>query len=439
VEAVAIEQKSNVSNSPRRSTGRTGIRVLIVSQYFWPETFRINDVATSLATMGCQVTVLTGHPNYPDGKTLDGYTPQRAWWDQGFSNVEIARVPLAPRGQGAAIGLVLNYLSFVASAGMVGTWLLRRRQFDVIFVYGTSPILQALPAIWLKWVKRAPLVLWVQDLWPESLETTRYVRNRAVLSAVASLVRWIYRRSDLLLGQSNAFVRDLRAAVAGRVRVEYHPNPGDIRSTALAPPMAVPTLPPGFTVVFAGNLGVAQSLDTIVAAARTLRERTNITFVFVGDGSRRGWLETEVSRLDLKNVVLLGRFPAEAMPGILKQASALLVTLNKGPAMEKTVPSKISTYMEAGRPIVAAIDGEAADMVLESGGGIVCPAEDVVALASAIGRLASLDASLVAEMGRAGRRYYEANFEPKMLATRLVGYFEEVVAQAHPRTVAKGA
>lgn len=414
------------------------MRVLIVSQYFWPETFRINEVAKRLLAEGCDVTVLTGHPNYPAGRIQEGYQPQRAQWDPGLPGVSIARVPLIPRGKGRAAGLVLNYLSFVASATVAGTWLLRARSFDVIFVYGTSPILQALPGIWLKWMKRAPLVLWVQDLWPESLETTGYVRNRFVLAAVGRLTRWIYRRSDLLLGQSRAFVSEL-AAAAERTPVEYYPNPGEGASSSVEQGERAPTLPAGFTAVFAGNLGVAQSLETIVAAAHSLRERSDIKFVFVGDGSRREWLSTEVRRLGLNNVALLGRFPPEAMPAIFAQASALLVTLNKGPAMEKTIPSKVSSYLATGRPIVAAIGGEAAKVITESGAGIVCAAEDSVAFAGAIATLASADPSVATAMGIAGRAYYERNFEPGMLARRLVGYFSEVRTKPRSLSGAKGA
>lgn len=423
------------SEEPESSGSKASLRVLIVSQYFFPETFRINDVAEALARLGCDVTVLTGHPNYPSGTIFPGYTPQRPHWDDRSNEYRVARVPLIPRGPKGALGLALNYISFVVSGIVFGTWLLRRRRFDVTLVFAPSPILQALPAIWLKWMKRFPIVLWVQDLWPQSLEVTGFVKNRAILGAVGAVTYWIYARCDLLLGQSRAFVTDLEA-VSGRTPVEYHPTPGDLPGPP-AEASEVPVLPSAFNVVFTGNLGVAQSLETIVGAATALRHRQDICFVVVGDGSRRIWLADEVDRLGLTNFMLVGRVRTEVIPAILDQASALLVTLGKSDAMAKTIPAKISTYLSAGKPIVASMDGEAAQVVEEAGAGIACPAEDALALAGAIERLASEEPSHLAQMGRNGRVYYDANFEPNMLTRRLLGYLKAVIARDDLKSVSR--
>lgn len=395
------------------------MNVLILSQHYWPETFRINEVAESLQRAGCQVRVLTGQPNYPDGKVLPGY---RAWGvgrEQHASGYTVHRVPLVPRGRGGALRLVANYLSFLTSAALLGPWSLRGEKVDVIFVYGTSPILQAIAGIVLKSIKRAPLVTWVQDLWPQSLEATGFVRSPRLLGAVAWVVRRIYRRCDLLLVQSQGFVPVVQA-MAGRTPVEYHPNPGELAfGEAKAAGTPALELPPGFNVVFAGNFGTVQALDTIVEAAVRLKSYPDVRLVLIGSGSRNDWLAKTVRDRGLDNVLLPGRFPPEAMPGILTQASALLVTLTRGEILAQTVPSKVQAYLAAGRPVVASLDGEGARVVHEAGAGVTCPAEDAAALVESILALRQCSPDELTRMGAQGRRYYEEHFEPEALARRL--------------------
>ena len=412
------------------------MKVLVFSQHYWPESFRINEVVLSLQQAGCDVSVLTGQPNYPDGVIFEGYRGGSIGHQLHAAGYFIYRVPLIARGRGGAFRLVLNYLSFVLSASVLGPWLLRGQKFDAIFVYGTSPILQAIAAIVLKWLKRTKLVIWVQDLWPQSLEVTGFVRNRPVLDTVAALVRWIYRQSDLLLVQSKSFVPPVQA-MAGKTRVEYHPNPGDLafdRASEVAGDPAL-LLKPGFNVVFAGNLGTVQALDTLLNAAELLTVSSDVRLVLIGSGGRGEWVRQEVLRRGLNNVHLAGRFPQQAMPAILAQASALLVSLARGPVLSQTVPSKVQAYLAAGRPIVASLDGEGARIVEEAGAGIACPAEDAEALARAILRLQSTPPEELASMGDAGRRYYENNFEPTTLASKLVQRFREVATpQNHGAT-----
>jgi glycosyltransferase involved in cell wall biosynthesis len=404
------------------------MKVLILSQYFWPESFRISEVAQSLHAEGCQVSVLTGQPNYPEGKVFAGY---RAWsfGREDLAYCTVQRVPLFPRGRGGAVRMVANYLSFVVSASTFGAWLLRGQRFDVIFVYGISPILQVLPGIVLRRTTGAALVPWVQDLWPQSLEVTGFLHNPRLLGLVARLVRWIYRRSDLLLVQSPGFV-SLVGEMAGCTPVEYHPNPGEraFQHRNELPPAL--TLGPGFNVVFAGNLGTVQALDTVLAAAQRLSDLPSVTIVLVGSGSRGAWVQQQVRQLGLKNVQMPGRFAPEDMPGILAQASALLVSLTRSPIMSQTVPSKVQAYLAAGKPIIASLDGEGARVVREAGAGVDCPAEHAEELADAVRALHDMAPDRLQRMGQAGRAYYEQHFEPDALARRLKQRFEQLVAGA---------
>jgi glycosyltransferase involved in cell wall biosynthesis len=403
------------------------MRVLVLSQYYWPESFRINEVVDSLRRVGCHVTVLTGQPNYPQGDVFDGYSAAGFGAQKHESGYCIYRVPLMPRGRGGAVRLVANYLSFVLSASLLGPWLLRKQRFDAIFVYAPSPIIQAIPAVWLAYIKRAKLVTWVQDLWPQSLEATGFVRNRRVLALVAMLVRWIYRHCDLLLVQSQAFIAPVKA-MSGKTQVQYHPNPGELafrQAQLLSPPALV--LKPGFNVVFAGNLGTVQALGTVLDAAEVLQLYGDVRLVLVGSGSRSEWLHQEVARRRLTNVLLPGRFAPEAMPGILAQASALLVSLVHSPTMSQTVPSKVQAYLAAGKPIIASLDGEGARVVTEAGAGLACPAEDAQALADAVLQLRNAVPEDLQKMGQCGLVYYEQHFEPTFLAKRLALILSEVV------------
>lgn len=408
------------------------MKILVVSQYYWPESFRITEVVESLLRAGCDVTVLTGQPNYPQGRVFDGYAASGVRVQHHELGYRIYRVPLVPRGAGGAIGLVVNYLCFVLSAGVLGPWLLRKQRFDVVFVFATSPIIQAIPAVWIAFIKRAKLVTWVQDLWPQSLEATGFVRNRRVLATVAVLVRWIYRRCDLLLVQSQAFVAPV-TAMSGKTPVQYHPNPGELAAGNGVPPGPVAlVLAPGFNVVFAGNLGTVQALGTVLDAAELLRGELGTRIVLVGSGSRSKWLQQEVTRRQLSNVQLAGQFPAVAMPAIFAQASALLVSLVRSPVMSQTVPSKLQAYLAAGRPIIASLDGEGARVLDLSGAGLACPAEDACALAAAVLRLKAMPAAQLQRMGASGRAYYQQHFDPAALAGKLLQHFDQLLAKVKP-------
>lgn len=402
------------------------MKILFSSQHFWPENFPTNDLVQALVERGLEVDVLTGKPNYPQGRYYPGYRG-RGCQRESWSGASVFRVPLAARGSGSALRLVLNYVSFVVS-GLIGApWLLRRRRYSVIFVYGSSPILQALPALLLGWLKRCPVIIWVQDLWPESLEATGYVRNPGILKAVARVVRFIYRHADLLLLQSRAFESPV-AKLASGTPIAYYPNSVDA-VFARAPAgeaVDIPGLKAGFPVVFAGNIGAAQGVEVILEAASLLRDTPDIHFVVVGDGVRRDWLRQEVSARGLTNVSLPGGYPVAAMPGLLQQAAVLLVTLLDHPAFRATVPSKVQTYMAIGRPIVAGLNGEGARLVKEADAGLATPAGDAAALAEAILQLYRMAPAERERLGVNGRRYFETHFDRSRLVDRLLGHFRSV-------------
>lgn len=408
------------------------MRILVLSQYFWPESFIINDIVRTLDAQGHEVVVATGKPNYPDGKIFDGYRAAGTQRERYLGRVEVLRVPLWPRGQGGAKNLILNYLSFVFSGLLCLPWMLRGRQFDAILVFAPSPITQAIPAILLKWLKKAKLAVWVQDLWPESLSATGFLYNRYLLRLVGWMVRGIYHSCDTLLVQSQAFVEPV-AQYADRAKILYYPNSIDVsgdNAVAPVPNELVELLEQHFCIVFAGNLGTAQALDTIVQAALLLKNEPRIRLVLVGSGSRMAWLKDQQQELGLDNLMLPGRFPMDAMPQIFQRASALLVTLNDEPVFAQTIPSKIQAYLAAGRPILASMNGEGARVICEARAGLVSPAEQVLPLVANIRFLKALGADEREAMGASGRAYFEEHFEMQRQVNVLVGHLAVLTMSA---------
>jgi colanic acid biosynthesis glycosyl transferase WcaI len=407
------------------------LKILVVTQYFWPENFRINDLVTGLKERGHDITVLTGKPNYPTGIFFPGY----GFFSRGkevFQDVPVYRVPLIPRGKGQRWRLALNYFSFVFFASVFGPFQCRGR-FDLIFVYEPSPITVCLPAIVLKWLKRAPLILWVGDPWPESLSATGAVRSPRILNWVTKLVRFIYRQCDLILVQSEAFTASVIARGAEPLQVGYFPNWAESLYQVVTLSVDAPErkqMPDGFRVMFAGNIGAAQSFETILAAAKNLLPYADIHWVILGDGHRKNWVEEQVHVLGLQGQVhLLGQRPVETMPHYFALADVMLVTLRRDPIFALTLPSKLQSYLACGRPIISAAGRETARVVLESGAGYAVAPENPDALAEAVLRMSSLTGPERTAMGSRGRVYFEANFKRGRLLDQLEQWMKQLVEE----------
>lgn len=405
------------------------MNILIVSQYFWPENFRINDLAKSLTEKGYVVEVLTGKPNYPEGNIFSGYS---AWGatKEFFESTPIYRIPILPRGSKNGVKLILNYCSFVLSGLLFAPWLLRKKKYDVIFVYAPSPIFQAIPASFLGWLKGVPVVLWVQDLWPQSAEATGYVKSAWVLKLLEKLVRFTYSHTDLLLVQSKAFIGPV-SKLAPNIPIAYFPNSveKEFYSPQVTHAPKVKSLQSGFTVLFAGNVGSAQAMETIVAAAERLNAYPEIKIVILGSGSKEDWVAQQIFERRLTNLHLEGRFPVETMPVLMRQASALLVTLTNQPIFELTIPSKIQAYLAVGKPVIACLNGEGARLITEAKAGIAVNAEDDEGLAQAIVKLYQMSEAERSQMGVNGRAYFKQNFDEEMLTADLIKHFEMLIGK----------
>lgn len=396
-------------------------RMLVVTQYCWPENMRINDLVKGFVARGYAVTVLTGKPNYPEGVRYCEYRSDPSAFSV-FEGADIIRVPMISRGSNA-ITLILNYLSFFISASILGPFLLRGRRFDAIFVYAVSPIMVAIPALVIGRIKRVPVFLWVLDLWPETLRAVGVIRNDRVLSLVGKMVSWIYNRTDYLLIQSRAFQGNVSQYCTLPIddsRVVYFPSwaEDDFSESDLSPSTIISRVENLITIVFAGNLGDAQDFPTILSAVEALADMP-LRWVFVGDGRAAEWLSKEVGVRGLDNVFLPGRFPVTEMPSLFSIADALLVSLRADDVFAKTIPGKLQAYLAAGRPIIAMVNGEAQNVVRESGAGVVCDSGDRDGFASIVRSLFSMTDQVRNDMGIVGRQYYLRNFAKDVLFDQL--------------------
>jgi glycosyltransferase involved in cell wall biosynthesis len=405
------------------------MRILFVTQWFDPEPcFKGLQFALALQARGHSVQVLTGFPNYPGGKVYPGYRI-RFWQREVMHGIPVLRVCLYPSHSRSAIGRVLNYFSFAVSASALGVLLVKPA--DVAYVYH-PPATVGLPALTLKYLRRIPFVYDVQDLWPDTLAATGMVNDSVSLRLLGRWCQLVYRAAGRIVVLSPGFQQRLieRGVPAKKVRVIYnwtHALP------SAAPDAALKELLSGkFVVLFAGNLGAAQGLDTVLDAAKLTQDRhPEVCFAFVGSGVEESRLRQRALAEGLANVVFLDRRQPEAMGGVYAWASALLVHLRDDPLFAITIPSKTQTYLAIGKPILVGLRGDAADLVRAAGAGITFAPGDEAALAQAVELLLAMPTSAQERMGLAGHAYYESYLS---LAAGVHAFGEEFMRAADVRS-----
>lgn len=398
------------------------MRILLVSQYFWPETFRINDLAQELVTRGHAVTVLTGKPNYPQGVIYENYS----FWGykkESYKGAEVIRVPLLPRGKGSGIRLALNYLSYVFFSCLYV--LFHKKRYDVSLTFAISPITQVYPALLHKKIFGSRAFLWVQDLWPESVVAAGKVKSGIIYWLLNRMVRSIYSKVDGICIQSEAFKQSILDKGRYEHKISYIPNWAEDLFTdhsLINKQRFESKLPSGFIVMFAGNMGEAQDFESILQAAVCTRMHKDIKWVIVGDGRKKEFVKKQVEELDLCDTVfLLGRYPVEDMPNLFIHADVMLVSLKDTAIFSLTIPSKIQSYMAFGKPIVSMINGIGNEIITKANCGYTATAGDFNSLAENVIQLSEIDKSILSTKGECGKRYYQECFSKK----RIIDCLEE--------------
>lgn len=402
-------------------------KILIISPHFYPEDFKCNETAFELASRGYDVTALSDIPNYPAGKFYKGYGFFRRRREV-VNGVKVIRTAVIPRGNGGAIMLALNYLSFAFTACIRALFMALFRKYDTIIVHQLSPITVGLPALIIKKIRpRTKLLFWVLDLWPESLEVAGGIHNPYVLGVFERIAKSCYKNSDKILMSSKGFSESICSKGDFADKLEYFPNwaDGDLSKQS---DYELPKLPDGFKVMFAGNVGEAQDFENTLDAFRQIRERgiDDIHFVIVGDGRKRTWVDSYIKEHNLSSVVhCVGRHPLSSMGKFFAQADVLYLALKDSLIFNLTCPAKLQAYMSEGRPVLAMLNGEGANIIAEAECGFSVAAGDSAALAEVIIKMSQLTVEELNSMGEKGKHYCQQNFSFDTNIANLERWFRE--------------
>ena len=399
-----------------------GKHILVVCQYFYPEQFRINDICLEWVNRGYKVTVLTGIPNYPQGKFYPGYSltkRRREVWN----GIEIIRIPLIPRGH-SSIGMVLNYFSFP----FFGWWWNRFNKVDadIVFSFETSPMTQVKIGCGYSRKHKVPHILYVQDLWPENVVTVTGINNKLIIGPIDRMVDKIYKQTDSILVTSPSFVD----AVVGRKvsvpssKVHYWPQYAETFYRPMER-QTIDEIPDDgcFRIAFTGNIGTAQGLDILPRTAQLLKDK-KVRFVVVGDGRYKSEFINKIREYDVSDkFTLIPKVEAEKIPSILSACDSGFISFNKSSLWEMTIPAKLQSYMACGKPIVASASGETKRIIEEADCGVCCELGNPESLASGINRIMDSD---IDELGRNSRAYFEAHFLKSVLMDEMDRFIEDL-------------
>jgi len=399
--------------------------ILVISQYFYPEQFRINDICTEWIKRGYKVTVITGIPNYPQGKYYEGYGLFKKR-KETYNAINIVRIPLIPRGNNV-IMLSLNYLSFVISGFF---WsIFTRIKADYVFIFEVSPMTQALPGVWYSRKRKIPCYLYVQDLWPENVEILAGIKNKYIINAIGKMVNYIYERCTKIFVTSKSFVKSINERGVPIEKIEYWPQYAEDFYKPLEK-TNIKEIPAddAFNIIFAGNIGNAQGLDILPKVASLIKEkklRRKIRFNIVGDGRYKVELIELVNKNRVEDMFnFIGRQPATRIPEFMAANDAAFICLTDSPIFKMTIPAKLQAYMACGIPIIACADGETNKIVYEANAGVCSPSGDFKKLAEIIVELSEKPQDQLKQLGINARHYYIKNFNKEELLNRIDKYFK---------------
>jgi glycosyltransferase involved in cell wall biosynthesis len=404
------------------------MKILIITQYFWPENFKINDFAESFQRKGHDITVLTGIPNYPEGRFYDGYGLFKTR-NESYKNIKIIRSWLISRGKGNSLRLFLNYFSFAFFASLSSLVRLKS-EYDVIFVFEVSPVTVGIPAVVLKKIRKIPIFFWVQDLWPESVYAASNLKKRYFERCLTRLVKHIYNNCDRIFVSSRGFIKSIIEKGVDLKKIEYIPvwaedvffenyKASELKKFSSLIPFH------SFNIVFAGNIGEAQDFESIINAVSYLRNYKDIKWHIIGDGRKREWLKNEIEARNLRdNIALPGRYPINVIPYFYSKADVLILALKDEYIFSLTVPAKLQTYLTSGKPIVAMINGEAANIIKESCAGFASNSGDYVSFSDNILKVYKMPDEERSLFGKNAKMFYRNNFDKEKILEKVESLFQ---------------
>ncbi len=401
-------------------------KILVVTQHFWPENFRINDIVEGFLQDGIAVDVLCGLPNYPKGKWFPGYSAAGPF-EEEWHGARLYRCKEVPRRGNTSVNIFLNYVSWPWYAAHA----LHRLPggYDAVFCFNTSPVLMCWPAIRYAKKHHISFTNYVLDIWPENLYSVLNVKNKALRAIAQGVSDALYKKADRLIAMSEPLQQRLcqrtgmppqKVAVIPQYCEDFYAVP--------QPDAALQAQFGGrFNLVFTGTFTPAQSLETVITAVQDARSRgaDMLHLLLVGDGMSRAALEAKVKELHAEDAVTFyGSVPATDIPKFTALADALIVCLSDSPDLGLTVPAKVASYMAAGKPVLASMDG-AGNAAVAAAGGLSSPACDAAALADNLLALTRMDAAQRAAMGQSAKEYYLAHYRRSELLRKLEHFILE--------------
>lgn len=396
-------------------------RILVITQYFYPELFRINDICQEWVKRGYRVTVVTGIPNYPQGEFYEGYD-YRHRRNEIWNGVEIIRLPIKPRKTGA-INLSINYLSYVFEGWR---WVRKTKlEADSVFIYEVSPMTQALVGVWYAQKHHVKCNLYVTDLWPENVAAVLRTHNKLFLGLIGKMVDYIYKRCNHILTSSQSFIGKIEARGVNKEKLMYWPQYAEEFYTRVDRKSQLEIPDDGvINLTFAGNIGSAQGLDVLVRAAQMLKkEEIKVRFNLIGNGRYEAELKKHIEQADVADFFnLISRKPAEEIPFYLAWSDAALIVLSKSEVYAMTIPAKTQSCLACGMPVLVSADGEVQDIIKEANCGFCSGAVDVKGLVCNIKQFISLSDKKREKLSLNALAYYKENFDKKNLLDRLEAY-----------------
>jgi len=400
--------------------------ILVISQYFYPEQFRINDICTEWVKRGYKVTVLTGIPNYPYGKYFKGYGVFKKRKEQ-YNGMKIIRIPIIPRGKNS-IMMILNYISFVICGFF---WkLFTKVKADIVFIFEVSPMTQALPGVWYAKRRKIPCFLYVQDLWPENVEIITGISNKLVINSIGKMVDNIYKNCDQIFTTSESFTHSIKNRGVDKNKIVFWPQYAEdiFKPISCTPIDEIPNNG-ALNAIFAGNIGKAQGLELLPKVAKRLKDlnhKKDIVFNIVGDGRYKEELIQTVNNLNVNNYFnFISRQPQERIPAFYSSCNIGLLCLNDNPIFKMTIPAKLQTYLASGLPIFASASGEVKKIIKDSNAGICVYPGDVDSFCEELINYSRLENSQIETYASNARNYYLRNFNKSDLLDIMDSYIKK--------------
>ena len=399
-------------------------RILIYTNHFYPEQFKINEIVSWLSEKNYQIRVVTCIPNYPSGKFFSGYGLSSIKDDYHLNNVVVNRLPLIPRGSGSYLMLFLNYLTYFISSFFFTLYLvIFKSKYDKIFVHHTSPIFIAIHPIFYGLFYKTEKYLWDLDIWPDTLLALGVIKSKKILKLTESVVKYIYSFYDKILIGSKGFEEIIKKRFNGEII--YFPNWAEsvLEKNIIDTETKISFPKDKFTIVYTGNIGQAQNFELLAKTINYLRDE-KIHWVFIGDGSfKKKFIKTLEANKDINKCQFFSQITISDIPHYTCNSDALLLSLKANNLFSKTVPAKLQSYMALGKPIIASIDGEGAELIKKSNSGIVNTKSNYEELAIAINKFIKIDEFELKNIGKNGRKFYEKNFHSNLRKNQLFKIF----------------